>query len=130
MVGVQISAKVPANAKENKPELNGVITVQFPDVDKDPDAAYEEAKKAFGAKAILTNAFANWRVTLQSNMRSGLAKGEKSEQLQARLGSAKMGIAQAGARVDAEQAFLAKFQASSKEDRAKMIENLKKMATQ
>lgn len=124
MKPIQISARVPKDEKAGTPEKSATISVQYPDYEADPKKAYAEAAAAYGEAAVLSNAFANWRVTLQSNMRSGLEKGETQEQLQARLGSAKMGATVAGAKIDPKQAFLAQFQAASPEEKKKLLAEL------
>lgn len=127
---VEIGAKVPA--KDGKPEKKASIKVTYVDVDADPKKAMAEAIQMFGEKAILTNAFANWRVTLQSNIRSGLERGETAEQLQARLGSAKMGVAQAGVRaatMTVEQQ-IAQFAAMTPEAQAAFIKQLQAKAAE
>lgn len=129
-IQVEIKARVPA--KDGKPEKNGAIKVAFVDVEGDPKKAMAEAIQMFGEKAILTNAFANWRVTLQSNIRGGLERGETAEQLQARLGSAKMGVAQAGVRaatMTVEQQ-IAQFATMTPEAQAAFIKQLQAKAAE
>jgi hypothetical protein len=120
-IKLTVSAKTPA--KGDKPEKTATINVNFPDVE-DPKAM-DEALKMFGAKAILTNARANWIVTLQSNIRGGLTKGETQAQIQARLANAVMGVAVAGVKADAEQSYLAKLQSMTPAEQLKAIEALK-----
>ena len=64
-----VSAKVPANQEEGTPEMAATITVQVPNT-----AA--EAIQVFGDEAVLSNAVANWKIILQSNIRNGLRRGE------------------------------------------------------
>jgi len=116
-----VSAKVPA--KDNKPEMTATIEVQVPET-------VEEAIKAYGGDAVLSNALANWRVTLQANIRGGLRRGESPKQIQERLKDAKMGVAIKGTKMDPVQAFLAKFQASTPEDQKKLLAELQKRAAQ
>lgn len=97
------------------------IQVDFP-------GTVEEAKGWASDEALLTNAFANWRVTLQSNMRSGMIKGETQEQLQQRLGKAKMGVSQKGVTIDPVQAYLARFENANPEEQKKMLQELQKRA--
>ena len=87
-----------------------------------------EMIKLFGDEAVKSNADANWVVTLQSNMRAGMKKGETMAAMQARLGAAKMGVAQTGAKVDPVQAYLAMFQSATPEVQAKMLADLKSKA--
>jgi hypothetical protein len=63
-------------------------------------------------------------------MRTGMKKGETEAQLQARLGSAKMGVATKAAIIDPEQAFKAKFLSATPAERDKLIADLKAMAAQ
>ena len=87
-----------------------------------------ECIKLFGDSAVKSNSDANWVVTLQSNMRAGMKKGETNAAIQTRLGSAKMGVAQSGAKVDPVQAYLAMFQAATPEQQTKMLAELKTKA--
>lgn len=88
----------------------------------------EEMIALFGGEAVKTNAESNWTVTLQSGMRSGMKKGETQEALQARLGSAKMGMATRGAVIDPVQVYLAQFASATPEKQAEMMAELKKRA--
>ena len=129
MMKTTISARLPKNEKKNRPaDLTASVQVNWVDVDKDAEAALKEAVALVGAKALLTNAFANWRVTVQGNIRAGLDKGEKQEQIQARLADCKMGVAVQGAARDSEADYLAKFASATPEEQAKMIERLKQKA--
>ena len=87
-----------------------------------------ESAKMFGDEAVNTNAFANWRVTLQANIRGGLKRGEDPAVIATRLKSAKMGVAVTGGKVDAEAAFKAKFLAANPEQRKAMIQQLRDLA--
>ena len=88
----------------------------------------KEAIEMFGEEAILTNAFANWRVTLQSNIRGALKKGETVKDIAARLATAKMGVASTGGKVDPIQAYLASFESATSEGQKKMLADLKARA--
>lgn len=121
-----VTAKVPAKAaKGDKPAIPelGPCTVI---VNTGKDAA--EMTQMFGGEAVKTNAEANWSVTLQSNIRNGLKKGEIPDQIALRLKDAKMGVAQKGVQVDAVQAYLAKFQSATPEEQQKMLSDLQKRA--
>lgn len=123
MKDVQVSAEVPANPDKNIPEaLEGSVVVKFAET-------LEEAKAAFGEEAILSNAFANWKITLQANIRNGLKRGETSEILQQRLGSAKMGVAAQGVRVDPIQLYVAQFKTATPEKQREMLAQLQAAAS-
>jgi hypothetical protein len=125
MKAITISAKLPKNeAKGRKEEKSAELTVQFPDIEADPDAALEEAKKAFGAKAILTNALSNWTVTLQGNIRSRLEKGQTQAQIQEGLGASKMGVSAPKVAMTSKEAVLAAVQTMSAEERKALIAQL------
>lgn len=119
---MSVTAQVPAN-KEKKTAQLGPCTVT---VNTGKDA--KEMEQMFGSEPVKSNANANWSVTIQSNIRAGLRKGETPQQIQVRLKDAKMGIAQKGAKVDPVQAYLAQFQGATAEEQAKMLAELQKRA--
>ena len=121
MIKQQVTANVPANEKKGTKALSATVEVNYSD-------KIEEAVQMFGTEAILTNAFANWRVTLQSNIRSALKRGETQEQIQDRLKDAKMGVAQQGVKIDPVQAYIARFQNATPEEQKKMLAELQKKA--
>ena len=121
MKSVVVDAKVPANKEKGTEELVGAVTVNYAE-------NIAEAVEMFGEEAILSNALANWKVTLQGNIRSGLRKGETAEALGKRLSSAKMGVAQTGGRVDPIQAYLASFQSATPEKQQEMLKELQARA--
>lgn len=127
MKKMTIEATVPERKKDGKviqKQLGPVqLVVDFPET-------FDEAKKWASAEAFLSNAFANWRVTLQNNMRAGLRKGETPEAIQARLGSSKLGVAAAGSKVDTTQAYLAQFASASPEKQKQMLAELQKRAAE
>lgn len=117
-----ITAQVPANAAKGTPQLGPVsVTVITGETAK-------EKIEMFGDEAVSSNSDANWSVTIQSNVRGGLRRGETQEQLQSRLGSAKMGVASKGIKVDTQQQWLAEFSAATPDKQAVMIKELKARA--
>lgn len=122
----QVTAEVP----ERKNAKGEIVQAKLGPVTAEVNMpeSFEEAKKLGMEEAVLTNAFANWRVTLQGNIRSALKRGEKPADIQARLASAQMGVAQTGGKVDAEQAFMAKFASATPKEREAMIAKLKAAA--
>ena len=119
---LSVTAKVPANKKKGTKELGPATIV----VNSGKTA--KEMIEMFGDDAVKTNATANWVVTIQSNIRAGLKKGETQEQIQARLADAKMGVAAKGVKVDPIQAYLATFQSATPEEQKKLHADLQKRA--
>lgn len=119
---LSVTAQVPANKEKGTPQLGpATITIEA-------GATVSEMVKMYGEDAVKTNAYANWIVSLQANIRAGLKRGETAEQLQARLGGAKLGVAQKGVKVDPVQVYLAQFQNATPEDQQKMLKDLQKRA--
>jgi len=87
-------------------------------------ATAKESIELFGDEAVHSNADANWVKTLQASMRTGMKRGWNQAQLQANLGSAKMGVAQRSAPIDPKQAFLAMYAAATPEEQKRMIAEL------
>ena len=116
-----ITAKVPVKkdpkGKIISNEMIATITVQTAN-------SLTEAKEMFGEEAVLTNMNANWRTTLQSNIRSSLKAGLTPKQVQEKLATAILGIAQVGTHIDPQAAYIAKFKSATPEERAKMIKQL------
>lgn len=119
---LQATAKVPANKEKKTAEL-GPCTATV-NTGKD----VKEMVALFGEEAVRSNAEANWIVTLQSNIRAALKRGETPEQIQTRLKDAKMGVAQKGVKVDPVQAYLAQFQTATPDEQKKMLAELQKRA--
>jgi len=118
MKQMEVSATVPKNeAKKVMEEKSAVIMVNYAD-------SLDEALEMFGEEAVLTNAFANWRVTLQAGIRRALVAGKSQDQIQTEFASAKMGVATTGARIDPITASLAKFKGMTPEEQAAYLEQL------
>ena len=126
MKKITVSALVPEKKEGDKvvQKQLGPVSIEVPYAE-----TLDEAKQMYGEEAILTNAFANWRVTLQANIRGALKRGEDAPTIQGRLGVAKMGVAVTGSKMDAEAAFKAKFLAATPEDRKKMLQQLRDLAS-
>jgi hypothetical protein len=119
---LKVQAQVPEK-KNDKGEVTqkqlGPITINV-----NTGATAAEMIQLFGDEAVKSNADANWVVTLQSNIRAGLKKGETQEAIQARLGGAKMGVAAKGAVIDPKEAFMAMYAAATPERRQQLIAEL------
>ena len=116
-----VEAKVPG--KDGAPDQTAQVTVKVPET-------LEEANQMFGGPAVLSNAIANWKVVLQSAIRSGLKRGEDQAALQTRIGSAKMGVAVTKGAVDPKAAFLAQLAAADPKERKRMIAELQAKAAE
>ena len=121
----EVSAKVPEKKDDEgnvtQQALEAVVFVDYAD-------EINEAVERYGEEAILSNAFANWKVVLQAGIRNGLKAGLTQEQLQEKLGSSIMGVAATGGRVDAQTAFIAKFKMATPEGQAEMLDMLRAAA--
>jgi hypothetical protein len=120
-----VEAKVPEKKEGDKVVRKQIGPVQ---ITVQTGSTAEECIKLFGDKAVKSNADANWTVTIQSNIRARLLKGETLEQIQAALGTAKMGVAVKGAKVDPIQAYLAMFTTASPEKQKEMLKELQTKA--
>lgn len=87
-----------------------------------------ESVELFGADAVNSNALANWIVTIQAGIRRAHSAGKTDDEIQDLLGSAKMGIAVSGGRVDPIQASLAKFKTMDADEQAEYLEKLRAAA--
>ena len=125
MKEIIVEAKVPEKKEGDKVIQKQIGPVQIKIKSGDTAA---EMIALFGDEAVKSNANANWVVTIQSNIRSRLKKGETVEQIQAALGAAKMGVAVAGAKVDPIQAYLAMFATASPEKQKEMLKELQSKA--
>lgn len=121
MIQKDVSAKVPADIEKGTIEVSATVLVNFAET-------VEEAVQMYGEEAVLSNAFANWRVTLQSNIRAKIKAGISPEEIQRSLADAKMGVAATGIKVDAQAAFLMKFKTSTPEKQAEMLNMLREAA--
>ena len=120
MKDLQVTAKVPANKEKGTPEQSATIVVKASE-------SAAEAIKMYGDETVNSNALSNWVVTLQGNIRSGLRRGEKPDQIAARLAAAKMGVVATGAKVDPKQAILAEYAAATPERKAEIKRELQEL---
>lgn len=114
---MEVSAKSPKLEKET------AVVVNFGET-------AEESIEMFGGESVNSNAFANWRVTVQAGIRRGHEAGKTDEQIMDEFANAKMGVAVAGGRVDPIQASLAKFKTMNKEEQAGYLEKLRAAAAE
>lgn len=121
MIEKEVSAKVPIKEGRNENELSATILVPMAD-------SLEEAVDWCGEEPVLTNAFANWRVTIQSGIRAALIAGKTADQIQEDFRSAKMGVARVGGKVDVMAAYRAMFQNATPEKQAEMLDALREEA--
>ena len=124
----QVTATLPAKKdKEGKfikgreKDLTATVTIE-------DGATAAEQIKMFGDEAVKTNAQSNWDVTVQAAIRRGLAAGKTQAQIATELATAKMGVKTVGAKVDPQQAFIAKFKSATPAEQAKMLAELKAAA--
>ena len=120
-----VEAKVPEKKEGDKVVRKLIGPIQIT-VQTGSTAA--EMIQLFGDKAVKSNADANWVVTLQSNIRARLLKGESAGTIQAALDQAKLGVAVKGAKVDPIQAYLAMFATASPEKQKEMLKELQSKA--
>ena len=120
-----VEAKVPEKKEGDKVIRKQLGPIQ---ISVNTGATAAESIQLFGDKAVKSNADANWVVTLQSNIRARLLKGESAEVIQAALGQAKMGVAVKGAKVDPIQAYLAMFASATAEKQKEMLKELQTKA--
>ena len=120
-----VEAKVPEKKEGDKIVRKQIGPIQ---ISVETGATAAEMIQLFGDKAVKSNADANWTVTLQSNIRARLLKGETAEQIQAALGGAKMGVAMKGAKIDPVQAYLAMFANATPEKQKEMLKELQTKA--
>lgn len=84
----------------------------------------KEAIEMFGDDAVISNANANWTVTVQAGMRRLLKAGKKQDEVQAAFEGAKMGIALARVS-DPTGAILAKWPTMNEQERTEFLKKLK-----
>ena len=125
MKSLVVEAKVPEKKQDGRVVRKQISPVQ---ITVQTGETASEMIKMFGEEAVKSNSDANWTVTLQSNIRARLLKGESAEQIQAGLGQAKMGCATKGTKVDPIQAYLAMFSAAPLEKQKEMLRELQKKA--
>lgn len=118
--------KVQATVPEKKDASGKVVQAQIGPftIEVPMGSTAAEDIQLFGDQVVKSNFEANVTVSVQAIMRTGMKKGETQEALQLRLANYKPGVAQRGAIVDPVQAFMAKFAASTPEEKKKLLAEL------
>ena len=75
-------------------------------------------------EAILSNAFANFRVTLQSSLRARIKQGKSQDKIQEEFSTAKIGVAMQKAKVDPMDVVLNKIKNGTEEERKALLDML------
>lgn len=122
--------KVQATVPEKK-DAQGVVTqkqIGPYTIEVPMGATAAEDIALFGDEVVKSNFESNVTVTIQSNMRTGMKKGETNEMLQARLANYKPGVAAKGVVVDPVQAYLAQFASATPEKQKAMLAELQARA--
>jgi len=85
MEKIKVTARIPANKEKGIKEQTMTVEVPFA-------STAEEAIKAYGDQAVLTNARANAVVSIQALMRSRMRAGKTAEEIAKELAEYKMGV--------------------------------------
>ena len=118
-----VKKEVSATAKDGNAVVGNVtVTVNF------PETVQEALDNGISEEALLSNAFANWKVTLQSAIRNRIKAGKSPDEIQADMDSAKMGVTMTANKVDPQQAFINKFKTANPEEQARMLALLQEAA--
>jgi len=119
----EVTFTLPASNKMNTKGMDLQVSalVDFPDT-------LQEAIERYGEGAILSNAWAAWRVVLQAAGRRLLAQGKSPEEIQAYFDSVKMGAASERVKTDPITATVMRFKSMTEEEQAEFLEKLKQMA--
>jgi len=83
MLKLDVNTKVPA--KDGKPEMMFNGSKEFPET-------AQEAINLYGDTPVRDNAWANFKVRIQSNVRSWLKAGKSSEEIQTLVDGLVMGV--------------------------------------
>lgn len=111
------------NARSPKLDRDTTVMVEYGET-------IEETLEMFGGEAVNSNAYANWRVTLQAAIRRGHEAGKSDEEIQDMISKCKMGVAMTSGRGKADpiQQSLAKFKQMSPEEQQEYLEKLREAA--
>lgn len=128
MIQKEITAQVP-----EKKDAEGIVTqvaLGPVTVIVDYPGNYEDAAGWCSEEAMLSNAFANFKVSpVQATIRSMLKAGKTADQIQEECEKLVMGVArQGGGVVDVQAAYIAKFRTSTPEVQAEMLATLRDQA--
>jgi hypothetical protein len=116
---VEITAKVLAEDK--KTALHEAVAA------KELPENMAEAIKWGGEAQIFSGFMADYVIDLQALMRSNLKKGVTGDALVKLIADHRPGVKQPRRAVDVKAAFLAKFKAGSKEEKAELLKELHAM---
>ena len=130
MIQKEVTAQVPekknADGEVVQAALGPVtVIVDFPE-------SFEEALGWCTEEAMLTNAFANYKVSpVQAMIRTALKAGKSEDQIQEEAEKLVMGVArQGGGKVDVQAAYIARFRSATPEQQAEMLAQLRENAAQ
>ena len=130
MIQKEVTAQVPekknADGEVVQAALGPVtVIVDFPE-------SLEEALGWCTEEAMLTNAFANYKVSpVQAMIRTALKAGKSEDQIQEEAEKLVMGVArQGGGKVDVQAAYIARFRSATPEQQAEMLAQLRENAAQ
>ena len=116
---LKVSATDPGKEKGEQVRKASSATIEI-----QTGGTAKEAIEMFGDEAVLSNANANWVVTLQSGVRRMLVAGKSQEEIQKEIGTSKMGVSRARV-ADPTAAIKSKWKTWTDEERAAFIKELK-----
>ena len=115
LYNITAKAGKDADAASASVNLNGPETI-------------EEAIQMYGGEAVLTNAMANFSVTMQGRIRADVKAGMDQAAIQAKHENDKMGVSLPKDQVDPVAAIKTKWASMTKEDRNALLAQLKASA--
>jgi len=116
---LKVSAKDPGMEKGKKVREPSSATIEL-----QTGETAKESIEMFGDEPVLSNANANWVVTIQGGIRRMLAAGKSQAEIQKEIGSSKMGVSRART-ADPQAAIKKQWATWSPEQRAAFIKEMK-----